>query len=94
MSAASAPRHPLGAPIVRVAIALSMAFATLALAAGYWGVVQAPELVRSPYDAAVIAASRTVPRGRIIDRAPDTLARARTRDDRRRTPTSQTRGPT
>jgi peptidoglycan glycosyltransferase len=74
MSGLTSPRRPLGGSIVRVAVALSLAFATLALAGGYWGVVQAPDLVRSPYDAAVIAASRTVPRGRIIDRNGRILA--------------------
>ena len=68
MSGLVSARRPLGGPIVRVAVALSLAFATLAAAVGYWGVVQSPELTRSPNDAAVIAASRTVPRGRIIDR--------------------------
>ena len=48
--------------------------ALLAGAAGYWGVVEAPDLVRSPNDAAVIAAARTVPRGRILDRDGKVLA--------------------
>ena len=74
MAGLSGSRHPLGAPIVRVAVALSLAFATIALAVGYWGVVQAPDLTRSPYDAAVIAASRSVPRGRILDRDGRVLA--------------------
>ncbi len=74
MAGLSASRHPLGGPIVRVAVALSVAFATLALAVGYWGVVRAPDLTRSPYDAAVVAASRTVPRGRILDRNGTILA--------------------
>lgn len=74
MSGLVSARRPLGGPIFRVAVALSLAFATLALAVGYWGVVQAPELTRSPNDAAVIAAARTVPRGRIIDRDGRSLA--------------------
>ncbi len=53
---------------------MSAAFALLAGAVGYWGVVAAPELIRSPNDAAVIAASRTVPRGRILDRDGNVLA--------------------
>jgi penicillin-binding protein A len=68
-------RRPLGRGIVHVAIALSLAFGTIAVAAGYWGVVRAPELVRSPYDPAVIAAARTVPRGTIFDRAGNVLAK-------------------
>ncbi len=68
-------RKPLGRGILHVAIALSVAFGLLAGAAGYWGVVRAPELVVSPYDPAVIAAARTVPRGRILDRDGKVLAR-------------------
>ena len=54
---------------------LSLAFGTLAAAGGYWAVIQAPELTRSPTDAAVIAAARTVPRGAILDRDGESLAR-------------------
>jgi peptidoglycan glycosyltransferase len=75
MPGVTGARRPLGGPIVRVAVALSLAFATLAVAVGYWGVVRAPELTRSPYDAAVIAAARSVPRGRILDRTGKVLAR-------------------
>ncbi len=75
MRAGIGTRRPLGRSIVHVAIALSLAFGTIALAAGYWGVVRAPELVRSPYDPAVIAAARTVPRGAILDRDGKVLAK-------------------
>jgi peptidoglycan glycosyltransferase len=68
-------RRPLGRGIMHVAIVLSLGFGTLAAALGYWGVVRAPDLVRSPYDPAVIAAARTVPRGRIVDRDGKVLAR-------------------
>lgn len=67
-------RRPLAAPTVHVAIVLSLAFALLAGAAGYWGVIRSADLVRSPDDAAVIAAARTVPRGRILDRDGTVLA--------------------
>ena len=67
--------RPLSATTIHVAILLSAAFAILAGAAGYWGVVRATDLARSPDDAAVIAASRTVPRGRILDRDGTVLAR-------------------
>jgi peptidoglycan glycosyltransferase len=69
-----APR-PLAGPTIHVALALSVAFAVLAGMAGYWGVVRSTDLVRSPDDAAVIAAARTVPRGRILDRTGTVLAR-------------------
>ena len=66
--------RPLGPTTIHVALLLSVAFAVLAGAAGYWGVVRAPELIRAPDDAAVIAAARTVPRGRILDRDGTVLA--------------------
>ena len=68
-------RRPLGRTTVHVAIVMSAAFALLAGAVGYWGVVAAPDLVRSPNDAAVVAAARTVSRGRILDRDGKVLAR-------------------
>jgi len=67
--------RPVGRTIIHVAIVLSLAFGVLAGAGGYWAVVEAPNLVHSPYDPAVIAASRSVPRGRILDRAGLILAR-------------------
>ena len=67
-------RHSLGRTTIHVAIVLSLAFGLLAGAAGYWGIVEAPGLVRSPNDAAVIAAARTVPRGKIKDRSGVVLA--------------------
>ena len=75
MLATSSRRRPLGRTIVHVALVLSLAFGTLAAAGGYWAVIKAPELVRSPNDPAVIAAARTVPRGIIRDRDGATLAR-------------------
>ena len=39
-------RRPLARTTVHVAIVLSAAFALLAGAEGYWGLVRAPELVR------------------------------------------------
>ena len=73
-----ASRLSLGRTTIHVAIVLSIAFGILAGAAGYWGVLQAPGLVRSPTDAAVIAAARTVPRGLIKDRAGKVLASNKT----------------
>ena len=74
-------RAPLGRTTIHVAIVISVAFALLAAAAGYWGVVEAPGLVRSPNDAAVIAAARTVPRGLIRDRTGKVLADNKTDAD-------------
>ena len=74
MIGSGAARRPLGRTTIHVAAVLSLAFALLAGAAGYWGVVRAPELVTAPDDAAVIAASRTVARGLIKDRDGKVLA--------------------
>jgi len=74
MLAPTGRSRPLGPTTIHVALLLSVAFAVLAGAAGYWGVVRGPDLSRSPDDAAVIAAGRTVPRGRILDRDGTVLA--------------------
>ena len=66
-------KRPLGRTIVHVAIVLALAFGVLAGAGGYWAVVRSSELSNSPYDPAVIAASRRVPRGDMIDRDGNVL---------------------
>ena len=64
------------AAIVHVAVVLSLAFGTLAGGRSATGGSSArPSSRRSPYDPAVIAAARTVPRGRILDRDGKVLAR-------------------
>lgn len=78
MLATSGRRRPLGRTIVHVAIFIALLFGVLAGAGGYWSVIGAGDLVRSPYDPAVISASRTVPRGRVLDREGRTLARNET----------------
>jgi peptidoglycan glycosyltransferase len=69
-----AERQPIGRTTIHVAVVLSIAFGLLAGAAGYWGVVVAPDLSNAPDDAAVIAAARTVERGVIRDRTGVVLA--------------------
>ncbi len=66
--------RPLGPRIARTGLILTVAFATLAAGAGYWQVIQAAELVARPDNPAVIAAARSVPRGRILDRDGTVLA--------------------
>ena len=70
----TATRRPLGRTTYHVAVVLSLCFVLLAGAVGYWSVVEAPGLVSSPNDAAVIAASRSVTRGLIKDRDGKVLA--------------------
>ena len=67
-------RAGIGASLGRVGLALAVAFAGLALGAGYWQVFRSADLSRSPDDAAVIAAARNVVRGEITDRTGVKLA--------------------
>jgi peptidoglycan glycosyltransferase len=73
MLSSSTRRRPLGRTIVHVAIVLALAFGLLAGAGGYWAVIRSSDLSHAPNDPAVIAASRTVPRGDIIDREGNVL---------------------
>jgi penicillin-binding protein A len=65
---------PLGQTIGHVGLALVVAFAGIALGAGYWQVLRAPDLSRAPGNPAVIAAARNVVRGAIVDRDGKVLA--------------------
>ena len=67
-------RIGIGAALGRVSLILALAFGSLALGAGYWQVIESPNLSRSPDDAAVIAAARNVLRGKITDRDGVVLA--------------------
>ena len=72
---------PLGRTIGHVGLALTLAFAGLALGAGYWQVLRSPELTRAPDNPAVIAAARNVVRGPIVDRDGKVLASNRRNPD-------------
>ena len=65
---------PLGRTISHVGLALTVAFAGIALGAGYWQVLRSPDLSRAPDNPAVIAAARNVVRGTIVDRDGKVLA--------------------
>jgi len=75
---ASQPRPtrqaPLGRTIGHVGLALTIAFAGIALGAGYWQVIRAPDLSTDPGNPLVIAAARNVVRGSIVDRDGKVLA--------------------
>ena len=60
--------------MVRLGIALAIAFGGVALGAGYWQVLRADDLSHDPSDAGVIAAARSTVRGRILDRDGRVLA--------------------
>ncbi|HJW23246.1 MAG TPA: penicillin-binding protein 2 [Candidatus Limnocylindrales bacterium] len=70
----AARQGPIGAALVRVGLALAVAFAGIAGGAGYWQVLRSSDLSGAPDDAAVIAASRQVVRGLITDRDGRQLA--------------------
>ncbi|HET7471615.1 MAG TPA: penicillin-binding transpeptidase domain-containing protein [Candidatus Limnocylindrales bacterium] len=72
---------PLGRTISHVGLALVVAFAGVALGAGYWQVLRSPDLTRAPDNPAVIAAARNVVRGQILDRDGKVLASNRRNAD-------------
>ncbi|HET7031266.1 MAG TPA: penicillin-binding protein 2 [Candidatus Limnocylindrales bacterium] len=65
---------PLGRTIGHVGLALIVAFAGVALGAGYWQVLRSPDLSVAPDNPSVIAAARNVVRGQILDRDGKVLA--------------------
>jgi penicillin-binding protein A len=79
---APGPRRPapLGRTIGNIGLALTVAFAGLALGAGYWQVVRAPDLTRDPANPIVIAAARNVVRGNIVDRTGKVILASNKRD--------------
>jgi penicillin-binding protein A len=72
--AGASRRRPLGRTIGHVGLALTVAFAGLALGAGYWQVLRSPDMSREPDNPLVIAAARNVVRGQIVDRDGKVLA--------------------
>ena len=74
-------RRPLGPNIVRVGLALAIAFAALAAGAGYWQVARSAPLSVAPDNPAVVAAARKALRGRILDRSGTILADNRKDDN-------------
>ena len=73
-----APLQPVSRSIARVGTALTLAFAILAMGAGYWQVFQSEDLSTAPDNPAVIAAARNVVRGEILDRDGTVLAMNKT----------------
>jgi len=75
------PGRPPAQRVPALAVVLVLAFGILAAGSSYWQVIRADELASSPTDAAVIAAARTVARGKILDRDGRTLASSRRTED-------------
>lgn len=67
-------RRPMGGTILRVGLAMAVAFAALAAGAGYWQVLQAAPLSTAPDNPIVVAAARNAIRGEIVDRDGTVLA--------------------
>jgi penicillin-binding protein A len=72
----TAGRAPIGANVLRTGIALVVAFAVLAVGAGWWQVVEAQRLSRAADNPSVIAVARRTLRGPIVDRDGRWLARS------------------
>jgi peptidoglycan glycosyltransferase len=75
------PGRPPAQRVPALAVVLVLAFGILAAGSSYWQVIRADELASSPTDAAILAAARTVVRGKIVDRGGRTLASSRRTDD-------------
>ncbi len=73
-------RPPAGRAPAAAAV-MVLIFGILAAGSAYWQVIRADELASSPTDAAVLAAARTVERGKILDRDGRTLASSRRAGD-------------
>ena len=68
------PGRSIGRTLTGLGMAVSLAFGAIAAGAGYWQVLRSQDLSSSPDDIAVIAASRQVVRGQILDRGGKALA--------------------
>jgi penicillin-binding protein A len=66
---------PVGHAVLRLALALVLAYAGLGAGLTYWQVVKAEELTEDPANPLVLAAARNAPRGRILDARGRVLAR-------------------
>jgi penicillin-binding protein A len=66
----------IGANVFRTGVAVAVAFAILAVGAGWWQVVEAQRLSTSSDNPSVIALSRRAMRGPIVDRTGAWLARS------------------
>lgn len=67
-------QHTTPRDLARVTLALLIAFAAMALAAGYWSVIAAPDLRARDDNARNIIAEQRIRRGTIFDRAGEPLA--------------------
>jgi peptidoglycan glycosyltransferase len=65
----------IGASLVRLSMALAIAYGALAAGLGYWQVMQAQQLSTDPRNPLILAAARQAPRGSIVDAAGNVLAR-------------------
>ncbi len=65
----------LGGSLLRLALALAIAYGGLAAGLGYWQVVEATRLSADPRNPLVLQAARQAPRGSILDSGGRVLAR-------------------
>ncbi|HET7678425.1 MAG TPA: penicillin-binding protein 2 [Candidatus Limnocylindrales bacterium] len=71
----------IGRAILRLALAVVVAYAGLGAGLAWWQVFEAQRLTDDPGNPLVLAASRSAPRGRILDAAGRVLARSVKADD-------------
>jgi peptidoglycan glycosyltransferase len=76
MTGAAAPRRSIAGNVLRTGTAITVAFAVLAVGAGWWQVVEAQRLSTAPDNPATIALARRALRGPIVDRNDRWLARS------------------
>lgn len=65
---------PIGSALLRVAIAIMVIYVALGLGASYWQVIEAQTLTDDPQNPLALAATRSAPRGRILDARGTVLA--------------------
>jgi peptidoglycan glycosyltransferase len=65
----------IGGSLLRVSLALAVAYGALAAGMGYWQVVEAQRLSSDPRNPLVLSAERAAPRGQILDANGEVLAR-------------------
>jgi penicillin-binding protein A len=66
---------PIGASLLRLSIALVVAYGALAAGLAYWQVVEAQRLTADPRNPLILSAARQAPRGSILDVNGTVLAR-------------------
>jgi penicillin-binding protein A len=73
-SGRASPTPRIGGSLLRLAVAVAVGYSILAGGLGYWQIVQSQSLSSDSRNPLVVQASRSAPRGRILDAKGDVLA--------------------